>query len=1096
MARTGSTPPNLPPWSAPDSIGYAVWNRLTQYSAPPREAGITVSGNTSAIHERHISFIGTLTAQPPGLSSTAAPRRVDDMRVFRRAAVSAAAIVGQRWPISISNAAIADSTRTGIPPQAATVIRGEILAPSFTTNLAREIPPIIRVSEAYAPAVAPTTRSEPSASIITGVESRLVRQKNSPVIPLATTNATVALTPDAMADGPSAPVLGLLAPAGVVRALLYNTGTLGRSSLVLRSAAGSAPVPLSPPIAVDRRRALVPSLLTGAHAVVVREIATPTAGNPPVLVSRPTSAPLSTAMSFVPQSPLALARISDAGLLQQTDVLSRMASPPSLANDVRRPSGVAATVIRSITYPSITQPSQYNETILSRAVSKPVYRAVILENRVAGTDAARRAPVGLLRNDRHRLFPVASLPIDASISVGPITREYDADRQMIQSAVSLYAHSTMPEFRPAETGILPLPQGPMATRQTEGARVAASSSSISLQSGLVVPPLELRNRRDGPERSVLRVAPPDVSVASAKIALSERPVDLPVGASPAAPGSLALLGPQQVVPQAVGDQAFPLVTLARASLSPTAALEDLAVTSHDVFVSSPSDGGSAGAIVPTPSALLPPRFASAGRSPLAQVDRTPGYFERSVLRVAPPDVSVASAKIMLSERPVDLPVGSSPAAPGSLAVLGTQQVVPRAVAVGDQAFPLATLARASVSSTALEDLAVTSHDIFVSSPLDGGSAGAIVPAHSASLLPRFASAGRSPLAQVDRAPRYFESGVLWVAPQDVGVTRAKTALSERSVDLPVGTSQVLSTRSAFPEVQLEAFPAKGDDVSVFPLADVVRSPAAQQRQAESPVISDSIISAIGGAGEPMKFTLSQPRFAGTTWPLTRPLAGVVRSPEVSPAAQLPQAEPPMISDSLIAAAGRTGEPMVFTSAEPRFGDSTSPLARSLTAPEVVGRHASGGSTIFGDRPSQWFVGGPSAHRAFDDRGSSFPSGSDDTFSTEPQRSDLPLRLPTRRYGVAMPSLRSGAAPAQIDAATTMLVARAESLGSAPYDQPGSTLTRGPGTSVDVGPRSDISPSAPSPDSGADADDIIERAWREVISRLAIEQERRGFGRWS
>jgi hypothetical protein len=164
------------------------------------------------------------------------------------------------------------------------------------------------------------------------------------------------------------------------------------------------------------------------------------------------------------------------------------------------------------------------------------------------------------------------------------------------------------------------------------------------------------------------------------------------------------------------------------------------------------------------------------------------------------------------------------------------------------------------------------------------------------------------------------------------------------------------------------------------------------------------------------------------------------------------------------------------------------------APEVVGRHASGGGFV--DLLSQSVVSGPSAHRAFDDRGSSFPFGSHDTFSTEPQRSDLPLRLVSRRYGVAMPSLRSGAAGAQIDAATPMVVARAESLGSAPYDQPGSTLTSGPGTSADVGPRSDTSPSAPSPDSGADADDIIERAWREVMSRLAIEQERRGFGRWS
>lgn len=30
----------------------------------------------------------------------------------------------------------------------------------------------------------------------------------------------------------------------------------------------------------------------------------------------------------------------------------------------------------------------------------------------------------------------------------------------------------------------------------------------------------------------------------------------------------------------------------------------------------------------------------------------------------------------------------------------------------------------------------------------------------------------------------------------------------------------------------------------------------------------------------------------------------------------------------------------------------------------------------------------------------------------------------------------------------------------------------------------------------DVDDVVERAWRALMSRLAIEQERRGFGRWA
>jgi hypothetical protein len=283
--------------------------------------------------------------------------------------------------------------------------------------------------------------------------------------------------------------------------------------------------------------------------------------------------------------------------------------------------------------------------------------------------------------------------------------------------------------------------------------------------------------------------------------------------------------------------------------------------------------------------------------------------------------------------------------------------------------------------------------------------------------------------------------------------------------------------SVQPQLAGTAWPLTG------PLTDVVGLPTAQLRQAEPPAIPDSLIAATGDVGESMMLTSVQPQFAGTAWPLTAPRTDVVRSPT----ARLRQAEAPGISDSQL---------MISTSDQSRVAGTKWPLARSVSLPQVIGDHSSGGGMIFFDLPGQSVVNGPLTHRAFDDRGSSFPSGSDDTFSTEPQRSDLPLRLPTRRYGVAMPSLRSDAAGAQIDAATPMLVARAESLGSAPYDQPGSPPMAGPGKSVDVGPRFDTS--APTPPSGseADADDIIERAWREVMSRLAIEQERRGYGRWS
>jgi hypothetical protein len=191
--------------------------------------------------------------------------------------------------------------------------------------------------------------------------------------------------------------------------------------------------------------------------------------------------------------------------------------------------------------------------------------------------------------------------------------------------------------------------------------------------------------------------------------------------------------------------------------------------------------------------------------------------------------------------------------------------------------------------------------------------------------------------------------------------------------------------------------------------------------------------------------------------------------------------------------------MILTPDQSRLAGTKWPLARSISLPQVIGDHASGGRMIFFDLAGQSVVNGLLTHRAFDDRGSSFPSGSYNGFSTDPRRrSDLPLRVASRRYDAATPSVRSGGAGAQalVLVPTPIAVARAESLGSLYDDTAASAVMPGSGTSVDVGPRSYTSPSAPSPDSGADADDIIERAWREVMSRLAIEQERRGFGRWS
>jgi len=79
----------------------------------------------------------------------------------------------------------------------------------------------------------------------------------------------------------------------------------------------------------------------------------------------------------------------------------------------------------------------------------------------------------------------------------------------------------------------------------------------------------------------------------------------------------------------------------------------------------------------------------------------------------------------------------------------------------------------------------------------------------------------------------------------------------------------------------------------------------------------------------------------------------------------------------------------------------------------------------------------------------------------------------------------------------IVAARAEAPGSAVH-QPGLPPVPALEAPVpaDVGSVTETPARADRAEAAPDADDIVERAWRELMSRLAIEQERRGFGRWA
>jgi hypothetical protein len=219
-------------------------------------------------------------------------------------------------------------------------------------------------------------------------------------------------------------------------------------------------------------------------------------------------------------------------------------------------------------------------------------------------------------------------------------------------------------------------------------------------------------------------------------------------------------------------------------------------------------------------------------------------------------------------------------------------------------------------------------------------------------------------------------------------------------------------------------------------------------------------------------------------------------PSSTPATEPRDAEPPIIYASRELPVRGADESMVFTSMQVRSTGARRPFARGPSAPEVMRDHASAGDTIPVDRSGQLVAEEPSTRRDHSGGGSSFSPDPRDGLSIDMPRTDLPLTMVSRRRDTSVPFVTTGAAGAKRTVAMPLAVARAGSLGPTVYDHPAATLMSGNEPSVDVSPGSDTPARTDAHGSEVDADEIVERTWREVMSRLAIEQERRGFGRWA
>jgi hypothetical protein len=320
------------------------------------------------------------------------------------------------------------------------------------------------------------------------------------------------------------------------------------------------------------------------------------------------------------------------------------------------------------------------------------------------------------------------------------------------------------------------------------------------------------------------------------------------------------------------------------------------------------------------------------------------------------------------------------------------------------------------------------------------------------------SSGTAALTQADRS---FGLGGLQVAAEDGRIASATMARSQHQAYLHLASSPAFSARSGRPEQQ-----AKAAYVAAFPWPNAGhRRTHAFQRSA-----------ALGQDGE-----VAIMQQIGTLQVKGSLMPGGITSPILAK-----EPAPGVIGQG--GTARMTSAAMVFTPVHQRSPGAPSPTGRGASA-SLAGMHP-----LLVDRSTGPGANGLSADEAREDDGSPFVAGLHDVLPTETPRNFLPVTMVLRRQIAAVRSIRPAFEGAQGLLALSLILARAGS--PVPYAPTASALIPGPEAPGGVDQPSNAAGRAHPHDSEADADDIVERAWREVMSRLAIEKERRGFGRWS
>ena len=777
-----------------------------------------MSGNTSTVFDRHMSFLDTLTTRPQELGATTSRWRTDDLRVFRHALSPMVAAVGERSPILVAANVAQASAQADHPPRSAHVMRGSPadplpMASDGSAVVATSRPPM---SAASAWIAAPAGRPWLPMSM-NGVESQVLRQQGSPTAPLT----ALASTPNTLWREPFAPVtqpieMGrssrsslvfhhdtlsaldfsssplviyrvttsensatgeeISAPAGsrmqvsqpvapgdVMATAPYGIGTSVRSTLMLHDASLSAPE-ASSPIAVNRQAASV-------NSEARKEVAAPT--GPRMQVSQP--AALADLMRTAPL---------DMGPSVHSTLALRDASPsaPEVSSPVAIDRGT--TLVTSVTGKDFVAPAGSRMQI-----SQPVAPADLMRTASFGMGTSVRPALMLRGASLSASEPSSPVAIDRGIaSVKSVTAKDFA------ATVDYHMAASQPI---APAGVL------RASPYNKGTSICSSlvlrDASLSGSEAL---PSSIGDTESTASQTRVQVGVGDeitAPVPSLSIPMSFMPQLAPALIRPISNTRTALshMASNDVYPAAAPQSSAGERPMLQSAIPINARSGTTEAPSTEHGMSLLPSGSMLARQPEVPRVAASPasvslQFGTAGTALSAPGDSRGDQPERGVLRPALPELRVARAPVAFFARSIDLPAGSLPPHFASFALRRTPPTMVRGETTGDEALAPTMFARSSVPPIVPEDPAVERNNISASVTPDSGFAGAMDAASPSSLSSHSA---------------------LRATARDIRVARATVVLPELSV--PIKSSPALITRSAMPVLSARAV----DVASSFPATD-------------------------------------------------------------------------------------------------------------------------------------------------------------------------------------------------------------------------------------------------------------------------------------